>query len=157
MKSLINRSKKRCIKFRTKILEISQTVNALHIGGSFSCVEIIDIIYNEIMKKTDKFIMSKGHSGIIQYVVLNYLGVISDKDLSSYCKKDGKLGVHPEYGIPGINASTGSLGHGLGIAAGMALAKPDNVYFVLVSDGELHEGSLWESVLNIAEKILYWL
>ena len=139
----------RCKKYRKKILEISQSVSALHIGGAFSCVEILDVIYNEVMKKNDKFIMSKGHSAIIQYVILYYKGLISENDLKSYCKKDGKLGVHPEFDTNGIEASTGSLGHGLGIAAGMALAKPKNHYYVLCSDGELHEGSFWEYVLNI--------
>ena len=94
----------------------------MHIGGAFSCVEILDVIYNEVMKQNDKFIMSKGHSAIIQYVILYYKGLISENDLKSYCKKNGKLGVHPEIDTNGIEA-TGSLGHGLGIAAGMALAK----------------------------------
>ncbi len=92
----INRDKKmnrllkakiRCKKYRKKILEISQSVPALHIGGSFSSVEIVDCIYNRLKKNTDKFILSKGHAGILQYVILNDLGIIKNKDLKNYQKK----------------------------------------------------------------------
>jgi transketolase len=141
----------RCKRYRKKILDISQTISALHIGGSFSSVEIIDCIYNLLLQKRDKFILSKGHAGILQYVVLNDLGIIKDKDLKNYSSKKSPLGVHPDYGTPGIEASTGSLGHGLAIAAGMAFAssKKDLIY-VLLSDGELQEGSVWEAVLIIS-------
>ena len=83
----LKRSKERCKIFRKKILEISQTVPALHIGGSFSSVEILDVIYNEFLKKNDKFILSKGHAGILQYVILNYKKVITDRNLHQYSKK----------------------------------------------------------------------
>jgi transketolase len=144
-------AKIRCKKYRKKILEISQLVSALHIGGSFSCVEIVDCIYNMLKKKGDVFILSKGHAGIIQYVVLNDLGFIKKKDLYNYQKKNGFLGVHPDYGNPGIEASTGSLGHGLAIVAGMALATKNiqKKYYVVLSDGELQEGSVWEAALII--------
>ncbi len=146
------KAKKRCKKYRKKILDLSQGVPALHIGGSFSSVEIVDCIYNMLKKNKDIFILSKGHAGILQYVVLNDLGVISHKDLFNYQKKEGFLGVHPDYGNPGIMASTGSLGHGLAIAAGMALAakNKNKVFYVVLSDGELQEGSVWEAVLLIA-------
>ena len=77
-------AKNRCKKYRKKILEISQLVSALHIGGSFSCVEIVDCIYNMLKRKKDTFILSKGHAGILQYVVLNDLGIITKKDLYSF-------------------------------------------------------------------------
>jgi transketolase len=73
MQSNILTNKKRCNSFRKKILELSQKVSALHIGGSFSSVEIIDCIFNLVKKKNDKFILSKGHAGILLYVILNYL------------------------------------------------------------------------------------
>ncbi len=139
----------RCKKHRKEILKLSQNVQALHIGGSFSSVEIVDTIYNILMKKNDKFILSKGHAGIIQYILLYSKNIISKKQLYSYCQKNGYIGVHPDYGKRGINASTGSLGHGLGIVSGMALAKKNTTYFVVLSDGELHEGSVWESALTI--------
>ena len=143
-------AKERCIKHRIKILQLSQHVQALHIGGAFSSVEIVDTIYNLIKNKKDKFILSKGHAGIIQYVVLNQLGVINKKDLNSYCQKNGYLGVHPDFGKKGIMASTGSLGHGLGMASGMALAnRHKKSFYVVMSDGELQEGSVWEAALII--------
>src|SRR5678815_5455276 len=109
---------------------MSQNVSALHIGGAFSCTEIVDCIYNEFMrpgvrggKSPDTFLMSKGHGCMIQYVILEDLGVLTRRDLDLYCKAEGRLGCHPDYGNPGIEASTGSLGHGLSISVGMALAE----------------------------------
>ena len=78
-------------------------------------------------------------------MVLNDHGLISDKTLFDYCTKDGILGVHPDYGNPGIEASTGSLGHGLAIAAGLAYSDKKKDIYVLLSDGEPQEGSVWES------------
>jgi transketolase len=148
--------KNRCRIIRNKILDLSQKVNALHIGGSFSSVEIIERIFFKLKKKKDTFILSKGHAGILLYTVLNLKGKISDKEYNLYCTKKGKLGVHPDIGKFGITASTGSLGHGLGIAAGMALAEKNKnkFFFVLMSDGELQEGSIWEIALFISSKKL---
>ena len=106
---------------------MSQNVTALHAGGALSSVEILDSIYFGMMNYSnnrfvDKFIMSKGHSCILQYVLLNKLGIISSRELNKYCKAGGKLGCHPDYGNPGIYASTGSLGHGMGLATGIAQA-----------------------------------
>jgi transketolase len=137
-------------KYRKKILNLSQNVGALHIGGSFSSTDIVNVIYNYFKKKNDKFILSKGHCGILQYVVLNDLKIVSDSLLKSYCQKDSYLGVHPDFLNPGIEASTGSLGHGLGIAAGLALANRKKNIFVVMSDGELMEGSTWEFALTIS-------
>jgi len=143
--------KKNCYNIRNRILELSQKVGAIHIGGSFSSVEIAESVYFFLKKKKDKFILSKGHVGVLQYVILEKLNVLKKKDLNLYCKSSGFLGVHPDYGNPGINASTGSLGHGLGLAAGMALSTRylKNKYYVLISDGELMEGSTWEMALTI--------
>jgi transketolase len=147
------RSKKRCKIFRKRILDLSQKVSALHIGGSFSCTEIMDLIFNILSNKKEKnlFVLSKGHASILQYVILEYLGIIKKRDIENYCKKSGFLGVHPDIGNPGINASTGSLGHGLGMVAGIAIAEKNtnnHVYSVL-SDGELQEGSTWEAIMLI--------
>ena len=150
-KNLITRSNKRCFNYRSRILQLSQKVGALHIGGSFSSVEILDVIFNYLKKKNDRFILSKGHCGILQYVILEDKKIISKKFLESYCQKNSKLGVHPDYGNPGIEASTGSLGHGLSVATGFALAaKRKSLNFnsyALLSDGELDEGSNWEAIL----------
>jgi transketolase len=95
--------------------------------------------------------MSKGHGCMIQYVILEEKGFLTKADLDAYCKPGGMLGAHPDFGTPGIHASTGSLGHGLGIAVGQAhaekLKKTDvNIYCVL-SDGEFQEGSTWEAMM----------
>lgn len=149
-------SKTRCFNHRKRILEISQNVKALHMGGSFSSVEILDTIFFNLLRKNDKFILSKGHCGILLYVILEAQKKLSKKQVNNYCKKNANLGVHPEITINGVEASTGSLGHGIGMAAGMCLSnihknRKNNVY-VLMSDGELMEGSVWESVLFIAAK-----
>ena len=144
----------RCRKFRKRILEISQQVSALHIGSAFSCTEVVDAVYFGLMRdpganSPDTFLMSKGHGCMIQYVILEALGVLSGKDLDEYCTRDGILGVHPDIGNSGIEAATGSLGHGLSISLGMALAERaagGRVYTVL-SDGEFQEGSTWEAVM----------
>lgn len=151
---------RRCLNYRRRILEISQAVSALHIAPAFSCLEITDVIYNELMVKdihgkyTDTFLMSKGHGCLAQYVILEELGILSSLDIANYCKPEGKLGAHPDYGVPGIIASTGSLGHGMGIATGIAYAekllKTDHKTFVLISDGELQEGSTWEAIMMAA-------
>lgn len=150
-------SKQRCIKYRRRILEISQNVSALHIAPAFSCIEIVDAIYNNLMRRKDPllfddcFLMSKGHGVIAQYVVLEDLNVISTKEISNYCKPGGRLGAHPDLGNPGIEASTGSLGHGLSIAAGMAYADKikgqDRITYVILGDGEMQEGSIWEAIM----------
>jgi transketolase len=138
-------------------LDISQRVSALHIGGAFSCLEIVDCIYNELMrrdgsgKSVDTFLMSKGHGCMIQYVVLEDLGILSTADIDAYCTPRGRLGTHPDYRNPGIEASTGSLGHGLAMVVGMALAerarKTGGIIYTVLSDGEVQEGSTWEATL----------
>jgi transketolase len=150
-------SRRRCTAFRRRILEMSQTVTALHIGGSFSCLEIVDAIYFGLMRRgptpaeSDTFLLSKGHGSLAQYVILERLGILTRADLDGYCKPGGRIGTHPDYGTPGIEASTGSLGHGLPLSLGMAVADkrigpPRNIY-VVMSDGELQEGSVWESLM----------
>lgn len=151
MKRKLKESKYRCQKYRKRILELSQKVSALHIGGTFSCTEVLDVLFNVLMTRYEKklFILSKGHASILQYVILEDAGILRKKDLENYCKKNGFLGVHPDIGNPGINASTGSLGHGTSMAVGQAIYeknKKNNVY-VVISDGELQEGSTWEAIM----------
>lgn len=150
-------SAQRCLHYRQRILEVSQRVTALHIAGAFSALEMMDCIYHGLMRRdangssSDTFILSKGHAGIAQYVVLEQMGILSRADLDLYCKAGGRLGCHPDYGVPGIEASTGSLGHGMGISVGMAhadrLLKADRKIYLLMSDGEFQEGSVWESMM----------
>lgn len=147
----------RCKRYRRRILDISQRVTALHIAPAFSCTELVDVIYNEAMQHdapADIFLMSKGHGCMILYVILAERGILSEEDLLSYCTPRSRLGAHPDFGTPGIAASTGSLGHGLSIAAGQAYAeflKGSRVKtFCVVSDGELQEGSSWEAMMMSA-------
>jgi transketolase len=150
-------ARERCRRYRRRILDISQQVAALHIGSAYSCTELADCFYHALMRRhadgssPDTFLMSKGHGCMIQYAILEEMGVLSGADLAGYCTAGGRLGVHPDYGTPGIAAATGSLGHGLAMACGMALAErrrpvPGTIYTIL-SDGEVQEGSSWEAVL----------
>jgi len=149
-------ARRRCLQFRRRILDISQSVTALHIAPAFSCLETVDLIYYGLMRKEggkfrDTFIMSKGHGCMAQYVILESLGVLSADDLAKYCKPNGRLGAHPDYGVPGITASTGSLGHGLSMAVGMAYAekikRTGGTVYAVLSDGEVQEGSTWEAFM----------
>jgi transketolase len=153
-------SQRRCLRYRRKILDISQQVSALHGAGAFSAMELVDSIYHCLMrrdkdgKSPDTFLMSKGHSCMVQYVILEDMGVLNQSDLDLYCKPGGRLGCHPDYGNPGIEASTGSLGHGMGLAVGMAYAdkihSKDGLLYLVISDGELQEGSTWETMMMAA-------
>jgi transketolase len=157
------KARQRCLRYRRRILEISQQVTALHVAPAFSCLEMVDVIYHQLMRRDptrpnpgflDSFVMSKGHGCLSQYVILEELGVLTRTDLDRYCTPAGQLGAHPDYGVPGIEASTGSLGHGMGICTGMAYAEKirgrDHVIYVVLSDGEMQEGSTWEAMMMAA-------
>jgi transketolase len=153
-------ARQRCLRYRRRILDISQQVSALHVAPAFSCTEIVDVIYGGLMRwdgpgvSPDVFLMSKGHGCMIQYVILEELGVLARGDLDLYCQPGGRLGAHPDFGVPGIAASTGSLGHGMGIATGMAygerLTQRDGQVYLVLSDGECQEGSTWEGAMMAA-------
>src|SRR5947199_5078871 len=147
----------RCRQHRRRILDISQTVSALHIAPAFSCMEIVDTIYYGLMRRDrgpngdDTLIISKGHGSLAQYAVLESLGIVSKAELDLYGKPGGQFATHPDYGLPGIEASTGSLGHGLSLSVGMAygdkLVGRESRIFVVLSDGEMQEGSTWEALM----------
>jgi transketolase len=156
-------ARQRCLRYRRRILDISQQVTALHVAPAFSCLEMVDVVYHDLMRRDparrnsgfrDVFVMSKGHGCLSQYVILEDLGVLLHDDLAGYCTPAGRLGAHPDYGTPGIEASTGSLGHGMGICTGMAYAekirRTDAVIYTVLSDGEMQEGSTWESMMMAA-------
>jgi len=157
----ITAARQRCLRYRRRILDISQAVTALHAAPAFSCIEMTDLIYYGLMdkgiegdKSRDVFLMSKGHGCMTQYVILEELGILESLELDRYCTPAGILGAHPDRGNPGIEASTGSLGHGMGLAVGMAYAeklkKTDSQVFAVLSDGELQEGSSWEGAMMAA-------
>jgi transketolase len=115
---------------RSSVLEMIVSANKGHIGGAFSCTDILVSLYhggilkfdpnNPKWEQRDRFILSKGHSGAALFAVLADIGFFNKTELSGYCKNGSKLGGHPDRRVPGIEADTGSLGHGLGIGAGMA-------------------------------------
>ena len=154
-------ARRRCMQYRRRILDISQKVSALHAAPAFSCIEMTDVIYQGLMQRapdgkgfSDAFLMSKGHGCMTQYAILEDLGILSSAELDRYCTPQGILGAHPDRGNPGIEASTGSLGHGMGIATGMAHAEKilqsGKRIFAVLSDGELQEGSSWEGAMMAA-------
>ncbi len=148
---------------RKKIVKMIYNAGEGHIPSSFSIVDIINYIYkNELKynpkkpkwKKRDYFILSKGHGAAALYVVLNKFKFLNDKTLRSYGKDNSILGGHPDSTkVPGVEASTGSLGHGfpfaVGIAKGLQIKGMRNKIFCLLGDGECQEGSIWEAA-NIA-------
>jgi len=130
------------------------------IGSAFSCIDILAYLYSNIFdiekiknmeKDRDILILSKGHAVAALYAVLAQVDIISKDRLENYLAVDDDLYWHPNPNIPGIEFHTGSMGHGLSIGIGMAFAsklnKINNKIFVVVGDGELNEGSIWESVL----------
>jgi len=155
------KAQKRCLQYRRRILDISQQVTAVHGAAAFSSTEMVDCIYHHLLrpanggKSPDTFIMSKGHGCLIQYVILEELGILTRQDLDLYCTAEGRLGCHPDFGNPGVEASTGSLGHGMAMATGMAyteqkILKNDGIVYAVISDGELQEGSTWEAMMMAA-------
>jgi transketolase len=118
-----------------------------HVGPSFSLVEIMRVLYDDVLRPEDICILSKGHGCLAQYVMLVDKGLVDAKELDRFCRADGMLGGHPEHHIPGIAVSTGSLGHGLSLGVGFALADRTRRVFVIVGDGECNEGSIWEAAL----------
>jgi len=130
-----------------------------HIGGNLSCLDVLLTLHHRILRPEDQFILSKGHAAGALYVTLWSRGLLSDQDLQGFHKDDTKLAGHPPVdGIPGIEFATGSLGHGLGLAAGLALGKrlkqEAGRVFCLTSDGEWNEGSTWEALTFIAHQKL---
>jgi len=136
-----------------------------HLGSAFSLVEMLRVLYDHVLRfdparplweGRDRMILSKGHGCLALYAILADKGFFPEAELWKFCHLDGKLGGHPERGkVPGIEASTGSLGHGLSLGIGMALAlrtRPEAGRVIVIdSDGECNEGSLWEAALSAAK------
>lgn len=124
---------------RKLIIELSYRAKAHHIGSCLSCVEILTALYFKVMQPGDRFILSAGHKAFALYAVLKRMG--HDITPETMCH-------HPERNPnTGIEATTGSLGHGLSIGCGMAMSMPNKQIYALVSDGELNEGSVWEAIM----------
>lgn len=137
----------RSIYLRRQIIRALEGGGRGHVGPSFSLVEIMRVLYDDVLRLDDVCILSKGHGCLAQYVMLVDKGLVDAKELDRFCRADGLLGGHPEHHIPGIAVSTGSLGHGLSLGIGMALSDRARRVFVIVGDGECNEGSIWEAAL----------
>lgn len=148
------------IQYRKDILKYIKMANAGHTGGSLSCVDILSVLYNNILNVSpesfesvdrDRYIQSKGHSVEALYVILADKGFFPVKDLKYLCAYNSNYVGHPTRKVKGIEQNTGALGHGLSIGVGTALAgKLDHrsfAVYVLLGDGELAEGSNWEAAM----------
>jgi transketolase len=149
----------RAIRLRT--LELTSRGGGSHIGSIFSCADIVATLYGRVLKvrpddpkwpDRDRFILSKGHAGAAVYVALAERGFFDGERLADYYTDGSIFSGHVSHkGVPGVELSTGSLGHGLGVATGMAFAlrrsHPTARVFVVMSDGECDEGSVWEAAM----------
>lgn len=146
---------------RRIVLEQSKRANVGHIGSALSVADIIAALYAAVLRiptpsepERDRFILSKGHAALALYAALHLRGWIDAATLNTYHGDATLLGVHPEHGLPGIDFSTGSLGQGLSVGAGAALAVrlqgSARRVFVLLSDAECNEGSTWEAAMFAA-------
>jgi transketolase len=145
---------------RRTILAQSKRANVGHIGSALSVVDLLSAIYEVLDardpgdRQRDRLVLSKGHAALALYATLNATGRLSDETLASFCRDGSALATHPEHVVPWIDFSTGSLGHGLSIGAGCALAarlqRSGRRTYVLLSDAECNEGSVWEAVMFAA-------
>lgn len=150
---------------RKKVLQIIERNGRGHIGSAFSIMEIIHVLYDRILRfdarnptwsDRDRFVLSKGHGCLALYIQLAEKHFFPESELWKVSEDGAILGGHPEYGlVPGVEASTGSLGHGLSIGVGIALSakmdKKDFKTYVLIGDGECNEGAIWEAALSASK------
>jgi transketolase len=148
---------------REHILAIGAGAVGTHVGGALSAVDILVALYREVLRvrpsepdwpERDRFILSKGHASAALYATLAECGFFPVEELATYGRPDGRLMAHPTPAVPGVEFATGSLGHGLALGVGLALAAKrggrDTRVFVLMGDGELQEGSVWEAAMAAA-------
>jgi transketolase len=152
--NVLKQIKQNCLK---EILNQYKKANAGHIGASLSCLDILVYLYFNRMDKKDKFILSKGHAALSLYVVLARAGYFDENVLESFYKNGTLLAAHPPCNrkLNGVHFGTGSLGHGLSLAVGLAFSnrfthKDNNIYCIL-SEGDCNEGSTWEAALFAAQ------
>lgn len=154
----------RSIDLRVAILNMVASAGRGHIGPAFSLVEILRVLYDHVLRfdaqeprwpERDRFLLSKGHGCLALYVLLADKGFFPRSELLRFCKRGSFLAGHPVHEIPGVEASTGSLGHGLPIGVGLALAArmSGRSYrtYVVVGDGESDEGSVWEAAMHASK------
>ncbi|MBL0308534.1 MAG: transketolase [Bacteroidetes bacterium] len=147
------------LNIKKRFLGMYKVANAGHVGCSLSIAEIVTFVRFAWMKEDDEIILSKGHAAATIYSMLAEEGILSEADIQTFYKNDTYLAAHPPVNkLKRIPFATGSLGHGLSLAAGLGLAqrlkKKDKMIFCIISDGELNEGSTWEAMLFIAHHLL---
>lgn len=161
MSMTIKELKQRSIEYRKRILKYILKANAGHTGGSLSCTDILNVLYNQVLNVSpqnfsspdrDRYIQSKGHCVEALFVVLADKGFFPEDDLNTLCQYQSHYIGHPTKKVKGVEQNTGALGHGLPISVGTALAakmdKKDFRVYTLLGDGELPEGSNWEAALS---------
>lgn len=152
------------LRIREHVLRMAAGPVGAHIGGSFSATEILTVLYFHVLhirpeepdwEGRDYFILSKGHAGAALYATLAERGFLAVEELDTYAHPGGRLLSHPTTKVPGVEFPTGSLGHGLSLGLGLALVAQrdgrDNRSYVLMGDGELQEGSVWEAAMAAAQ------
>jgi transketolase len=152
---------RKSVEYRRKILKYIYQAKAGHTGGSLSCIDILNVLYNHILNVNaadfasadrDRYIQSKGHTVEALYVVLASKGFFPESDLDTLCRYQSHYIGHPTRKVHGVEQNTGALGHGLSLSVGTAIAgkldKKDYRVFTLLGDGELPEGSNWEAALS---------
>lgn len=148
-------------EIRRLVIHQSKRANVGHIGSSLSIADIVGVLFTYVLRgagtkdpERDRFVLSKGHAALALYAALYLKKMITQQQLETYCGDDSDLGVHPESHFPGVDFSTGSLGQGLSMAVGAALAArmqgSDRRVYALISDAELNEGSIWEAAMFAA-------
>ena len=154
-------------RIRMDRVKMTNAAHSGHVGSMLSMAEIIAVLYDGIlnvdpknpqMEDRDRFLLSKGHAAAAVYSVLAQKGFIPEEWLSRYYCDDGKLMGHISHKVPGVEFSTGSLGHGLPVAVGMAIAaryaKSNRRIFCMSSDGDMNEGSTWEAIMFASQEKL---
>lgn len=151
-------------QLRRQIVRVLERGGRGHLGTSLSLVEMLRVLFDSVLRydpknpswpERDRFILSKGHGCITLYVLLQEKGFFAEEELWKFCRFDGILGGHPDPKVPGIEVSTGSLGHGLPIAVGMAVAAKRRAaahrVITVLGDGECNEGSVWEAAMSASK------
>jgi transketolase len=143
---------------RRWVIEQSLASDVGHIGSALSIVEMLSVLWGASLRNPgtddpdrDRFILAKGHAALALYAAMRWRGLIGEEDFSQFCADGTLYGAHPEFGIPGVEVGTGSLGQGLSVGCGLAWslrcrACPGRV-FVLMSDAECNEGQVWEAAM----------
>lgn len=143
---------------RRDIVQMAGEPHGTHIGGGLSCTDLLVTLHFAVMSEHDSFVLSKGHAAPALYATLAALGRIEPEELTTYARPGSRLFGHPSRHLPGVEFATGSLGHGLNLSIGLAMAErlrggPGRVY-ALLGDGELQEGSVWEGLMYAGHRQL---